>query len=580
MMSDESVLNVPACIDLDAEISGKSLKTELILLESTPPQVPRMDEVVRRSSRIEEKQKQEKKNILSPKSLTFCCEVKNTRRAVKRLRSDPEENFKKAKANSKNMCFDGQETKSLPGYRDGLSEYELERLENIRQNQAFLSSLKLPQISKSLRPKPYQKGLKKEKTGTEMLPVRKSVRLQNKDAEMPLAVNMTYTITEKPAAEKWVAKPPGPIPLYPVNLDEHVELPEDLFQLFNWNESPLEQERETSGLKSYQEVLQKMSLDNSCVAKVVKERIFSAVFHPSSSNLFMAAGDKFGNLGLWNMGAAWGDDGVLLFEPHSRPITCMAFSSHSSNLITVSYDGSARCMDLEKAVFDEVYRSNSALRSFDFLSSDCSTLLLSNWDGDVAIVDRRTPGTSYESLYTIDPKALRCVHVHPVKQQYFVVAESSSVNIYDLRSLKRRNNQAVSQLNGHFRSISSAFFSPLTGNRVLTTCMDNKIRVFDTSQMVDHAPLLHSISHDMWTGRWLSKLSAVWDPKQEDCFVIGSMARPRQIQVYHESCRLLHSFKNEEHLTTVCSITAFHPSRNALLGGNSTGRLHVFSDQH
>jgi len=32
------------------------------------------------------------------------------------------------------------------GYREGLSEYELERLENIRQNQAFLSSLNLPQV--------------------------------------------------------------------------------------------------------------------------------------------------------------------------------------------------------------------------------------------------------------------------------------------------------------------------------------------------------------------------------------------------------------------------------------------------
>lgn len=32
------------------------------------------------------------------------------------------------------------------GHREGLSEYELERLENIRQNQAFLNSLKLPQV--------------------------------------------------------------------------------------------------------------------------------------------------------------------------------------------------------------------------------------------------------------------------------------------------------------------------------------------------------------------------------------------------------------------------------------------------
>lgn len=84
--------------------------------------------------------------------------------------------------------------------------------------------------------------------------------------------------------------------------------------------------------------------------------------------------------------------------------------------------------------------------------------------------------------------------------------------------------------------------------------------------------------HHMQTGRWLSKLSAVWDPKHQECFVIGSVDKPRRIQVYHESGRLLHTFRNMDHLTTVCSITAFHPRRNTLLGGNSSGRLHIFTD--
>lgn len=44
-----------------------------------------MDEPLRRTSRrIREKQNQEKKQILSPKCLTFRSEVKNTRKAVKR----------------------------------------------------------------------------------------------------------------------------------------------------------------------------------------------------------------------------------------------------------------------------------------------------------------------------------------------------------------------------------------------------------------------------------------------------------------------------------------------------------------
>jgi len=62
---------------------------------------------------------------------------------------------------------------------------------------------------------------------------------------------------------------------------------------------------------------------------------------------------------------------------------------------------------------------------------------------------------------------------------------SSFVNIYDLRHLKRRNSLAVCELKGHRRSVSSAFFSPHTGNRVLTTCMDNNIRCSETSSFAN-----------------------------------------------------------------------------------------------
>lgn len=56
-----------------------------------------------------------------------------------------------------------------------------------------------------------------------------------------------------------------------------------------------------------------------------------------------------------NQGAEWGDDGVLLFEPHSRPVGSMAFSRcHPNQLLSASYDGSLRCMNVEKAVFDDV----------------------------------------------------------------------------------------------------------------------------------------------------------------------------------------------------------------------------------
>lgn len=329
----------------------------------------------------------------------------------------------------------------------------------------------------------------------------------------------------------------------------------------------------------YRSTLKNMKITEDRVAKVVKNRIFSAAFHPCTSSLLMAAGDKWGQVGLWNLGGDWGDDGVLLFEPHTRPVGCMAFSvAHPSQLLSLSYDGSLRCMDLQKAVFDDVYDIEDGLKSFDFLSHDCSTLVVGNWFGQVAIIDRRTSGNSHESLYALDPKTLRCVSVHPLQKHYFAVAESKVVNIYDSRCMKKNKSQAISMLQGHSLSISSAYFSPCTGNRVLTTCMDNTIRVYDTSAWSIEPPLLTSIRHNMHTGRWLSKLSAVWDPKREDCFVVGSMMTPRRVQVFHESGQPQHSFLDSENLSTVLSVTSFHPIRNALMGCNASGRVHVFSD--
>ncbi|KAM8876553.1 WD repeat-containing protein 76 isoform 3-T3 [Synchiropus picturatus] len=462
-----------------------------------------------------------------------------------------------------------------------LSEYELERLENIRQNQNFLSSINLFQVSDEFRqttkPKPSQRGLMRSSAAVlPVLPPRKSLRLQKKEAEVlelppefATAASKEQTFSQK--------KPPGPLPMDAINMEEGSKLPSELLELCS--EKVVEERKQDLDLKSYVSALKAMKISEERVAKVVADRIFSVAVHQSCSRPLVAAGDKWGRVGLWNVEADWGDDGVLLFHPHSRPVPCMAFSrANPAHLLSLSYDGSLRCMDLHKATFDDVYNIEDGLKTFDFLSHDCSTLLVGTWYGDVSVVDRRTSGNSHESLHVMDPKGLRCVSVHPVQSQYFAVAESRTVSVYDLRSLKKKKSEPLSQLAGHRRSISSCFFSPHTGNRVVTTCMDDAIRIFDTSSLTSTAPLLKSIKHDMHTGRWLSKLSAVWDPKREDCFAIGSMARPRRVQVYHEGGYLQHSFTDDDHLTTVLSVCAFHPHRNVLVGGNASGRLHIFTD--
>ncbi|XP_014872136.1 WD repeat-containing protein 76 [Poecilia latipinna] len=534
------------------DMSTRQTKREATMKYLTPD----TNATVRRSSR----------RAVAPKRLDFSPDMADETVAKKKAKT------KKEMPEKKRIKDEDELDQTNDG---GLSAYELERLENIKKNQAFLSSINLLQAREDLhqttRPKPSQRGLRPQSAVKEALPPRKSLRLQNKPAEK-LTLPKEPIDSLHPDLARILKKPSGALHMNPINQEGGFKLPPELRQLCSEDSK---EEQMKLDLKEYISALKSLKMREDDVVKVVKDRIFSAAFHPCSSSLLLAAGDKWGKIGLWNMGAEWGDDGVLLFEPHSRPVGSMAFSRcHPNQLLSASYDGSLRCMDVEKAVFDDVYDIDDGLKTFAFMSHDCSTLLVGNWFGEVAIVDRRTPGNSHESLHSLNTKAVRCVDVHPLQMQYFVAAESRTVGIYDCRYLKTQS-KAVAHLNGHALTITSAYFSPCTGNRVLTSCLDNHIRIYDTSSLTAETPLIKSISHDMQTGRWLSKLSAVWDPKQEDCFVVGSMKRPRRVEVFHESGRLLHSFM-DENLGTVLSVTAFHPTRNALLGGNSSGRMHVF----
>uniref|UniRef100_A0A8C0EKH5 WD repeat-containing protein 76 n=1 Tax=Bubo bubo TaxID=30461 RepID=A0A8C0EKH5_BUBBB len=364
--------------------------------------------------------------------------------------------------------------------------------------------------------------------------------------------------------------PAGPLPMVPEDQGGNSELTEDL--LTTWMR--ISQVLLVKLVIFGQDMLTSMVLSEENVRKVVKYRVCSMAIHPSESVLFVAAGDKSGQIGLWNVS----EEGAHVFVPHSDPVSCMHFSPFNpAHLLSLSND-TLRCGDVTRAVFDEICRSEESLSSFDFLEDNASTAIVGHWGGNVAIVDRRTPGTSSELSADIGFKRTRTVHVHPLNKQYFVAAGSVDVCIYDVRHLKSRGNKPVSSLKGHTKSVASAYFSPVTGSRVVTVCADDKLRVYDTSSLSSTAAVLSTVRHNNNTGRWLTRFQAIWDPKREDCFVVGSMARPRQIEVFQDTGKLLHSFSNLDCLGSVCSINVVHPSKNILVGGNSSGRLHVFKE--
>ena len=51
-----------------------------------------------------------------------------------------------------------------------------------------------------------------------------------------------------------------------------------------------------------------------------------------------------------------------------------------------------------------------------------------------------------------------------------------------------------------------------------------------------------------------------------------------QIEIFNDKMQIVKKFRHEEHLGSVCSLNVFHPTRNIIAGGNSSGRVHVFMD--
>ena len=103
--------------------------------------------------------------------------------------------------------------------------------------------------------------------------------------------------------------------------------------------------------------LKNLRLPPENVAKVVPNRIFSLAVHPTTEKVLVAAGGKWGNVGLWDVnGTDLINNGVQLFKYHSRPVNCMTFNPYApAELWSSSYDGTVRCFDLERQMTRVLY---------------------------------------------------------------------------------------------------------------------------------------------------------------------------------------------------------------------------------
>lgn len=124
-----------------------------------------------------------------------------------------------------------------------------------------------------------------------------------------------------------------------------------------------------------------LNVDNeSCVAKVVPDRIYSIAFHPSPHKLIAVAGDKKGYLGFWDVDNSTSEEnsrnGVHLFKPCNHAISNLEWFKSGHKLFSSAYDGSMRVFDVQKEIFTEVFATYDSSPEFkDKLGYD----LLDGW---------------------------------------------------------------------------------------------------------------------------------------------------------------------------------------------------------
>ena len=184
-----------------------------------------------------------------------------------------------------------------------------------------------------------------------------------------------------------------------------------------------EKPRVASSSNEYEERLRKLSLSEDDVAKVCFSRILSTTFLPIQSKVVIAAGDKGGCVGLWDVDSA--GEGIYRYSPHVSGIpTLHAGRAASTLLYSVSNDGTIRALDLEKEAFSLTFTSPDDMDAYAYLDAafnrQDSAVYLARSDGCVSLLDLRA--SSYQHTANCQDTRINSVQIHPTNVVNLTVA--------------------------------------------------------------------------------------------------------------------------------------------------------------
>ena len=410
-----------------------------------------------------------------------------------------------------------------------LSEYEITRLENIKRNEQFLSSLGLNEAKLSLETTavekmPTKRGVAKNfRLHTSMeAPSRRSGRvtvdrlkselqdlqkddtnnadlIKQKEDELSELLTKRYESSYTSVIDSnYNQEDIERVGKSPVFLSDCLNKGgvvsdgshrNELFDHITKYDAASSECVVNSELSEYHLKLNNMTVTEDDVAKMCRSRITAVLVHPNQDKLVVLAGDKDGYVGLWDVNNVSDEaGGVLTYRTHNANITRFyCCESNASKIYSASYDGTIRCLDTKANAF--VVSFDAPDHTDNCFTSDCFfashhhgsdvTAFIGRSDGKMAFADFRASSSAYQWQFPAQLSKINSIQEHPTNANLVITAGSSKagcIRVHDIRKAGKTSNPLV-EIDEHSKSINAAFVSG-DGEFMVSVSLDNTVRTW------------------------------------------------------------------------------------------------------
>ena len=447
-----------------------------------------------------------------------------------------------------------------------ISEYEQQRQANIAQRDKLLKQLALDASSAGLGPKSVSKPSSKsanshkkkplvKKVKEEILPRRTSSRLAGLTADSEVAKRKAEDeyVAVQEAAKVKRQRVSGDLNLSDVVIaGKEWDKSENFFidvvsrgakpydRTFGESEVRETTDKELRALREKMSGLELYDGFEPTRIKITPERIYSLGFHPTVDKALVFAGDKMGNLGIFDDSQSHvsaksehiktedqdseeeeePEPNITSFHLHTRTISSFQFSPlNPSHLYTSSYDSSLRLLDLSKSHSSEIYAPpdpsiDEPLSGIEVDPQSPHLIYFSRLDGHVGRSDTRSPSTP--EIFQLSEKKIGGFSLHPANPHFVATASLDRfMRIWDLRKLTGKSGLQKPAMVGEHESrlsVSHAAFN--SAGQVATASYDDTIKIHSFDGMGSWSPghkltptqmtPSATIRHNNQTGRWVT----------------------------------------------------------------------------